>query len=259
MKRKIAAILTALTLALPLAACGEGEETTLSGMVVSVDGTVIQLVEMDESNLSNMGGADRAEGERPQMPEGMEGFQGFGGFNGEGFEGFDGEGFENFNPEDFQGMMPGGGNFSPWGDGERPEGATMPEDGNFPQWGSGERPEGGNFPQWDGERPEGGNFPQWDGERPEGMTLPEGETMPDFGGSRGQMDFESMIGDTETKSLDLANAHISIEIEGGKEGGSLEDVQPGCFVTVTVNGKGEATYVLITSQMRFGGNRGTKA
>ena len=84
MKRKIAAILTALTLALPLAACGEGEETTLTGMVVSVDGTVIQLVEMDESNLRNMGGADRAEGERPQMPEGMEGFE-----LPEGMEGFD--------------------------------------------------------------------------------------------------------------------------------------------------------------------------
>lgn len=122
MKRKLIAILTVLAFAVTLAACGAGEETTLTGMVVSVDGTVISLMEMD---TANMGGKDFAEGERPEMPEGMEGFQGFG----------------DFNPEDFEGSFPEGGDFPQWGDGEMPEGMeppegmTMPENGEMPDFG----------------------------------------------------------------------------------------------------------------------------
>lgn len=68
-------------LAASLVACGEEEETTITGMVVSVDGTVISLVEMDTGKMS---GRDFEEGERPKMPEDMEGF---GGFNPDAFDG----------------------------------------------------------------------------------------------------------------------------------------------------------------------------
>lgn len=45
----------------------------------------------------------------------------------------------------------------------------------------------------------------------------------------------------------------TLEIEGGKASGSLEDLKPGSFVTITINGKGQATYVLISAQSGFGG------
>ena len=200
MIQKITAFLIVLVMAMPLAACGGGEETTITGMVVSIDGTTISLMEMDSDN---MGGRDFFGGERPEMPEGMEGMKGFGGFG-------------NFNPEDFDGQMP--------------------EQGDFPQWEEGEMPE----------MPEGMT-------PPEGMTMPENGEMPDFGGMNGKFgnfDFEG-----ETKTLDIGNAHISVEIDGGKASGSLTDIQPGSFVTVTVNGKGEATYVLVSASSGFGGGR----
>ena len=195
MKRKFIAILMTIALAVTLAACGGGEETTLTGMVVSVDGTVISLVEMD---AGNMGGRDFAEGERPPMPEGMEGFGGF-------------------NPDEFDG--------------------TLPEGETFPQWGEGEMPEGM--------------------EPPEGMTMPENGEMPDFGGENGGMrpDFGNFGEDMETTDVDIANAHISVEIDGGKASGSMNDIKAGTFVTITMNGKGEATYVLVSSMEGFGGRR----
>ena len=205
MNRKIIAMLLALVLAVSLAACGGGgQETTLTGMVVSLDGTVVSLVEMGEMNFT--------EGERPQMPGGMVG---------------------NF-PEDFDGTMPEGfeGNFPEGFDG------TMPEDfeGKLPEDFEGKLPEG--F---------GGGFP---GGMPEGFdgTLPEGETIPQKGDG-------AFSGDMETKQLDISGAHISLEIDGGKASGTLEDIQPGSFVTVTLNSKGEATYVLISSQSGFGGRQ----
>ena len=73
MKRKMVAILVAFVMTVSLAACGGGGETTLTGMVVSVDGTVISLMEVD---TVNMGGMDFAEGERPEMPEGSAGSAG---------------------------------------------------------------------------------------------------------------------------------------------------------------------------------------
>lgn len=197
--KKILALSLAFALVFVLAACGEeaGEETTVSGMVVSVEGTVIQL--MDTGNMGNRGqNGNRGESgdgdsQRPSMPE-------------------------NRNSEDFT----------------MPEGTTMPE---------GFDPE--NF-----QRPEGETRPE--GERP---TLPEGETRPQ-GGFGGNFNMEGV----ETQSIDIANARIAKEIDGGKESASLEDVTAGVRVTVTLNSKGEATYVLITSTGfggtgGFGGNR----
>ena len=181
MKRKMIGFFTAFLMVLALAACGSGEETTITGMVVSVDGTVISLMEMS----GNMGGGmNFGGGERPQRPEGMEGFEGFG----------------DFDPEDFA--------------------------GGFPQFGGGEMPE-----------------------MPQGMEPPEGMTVPDFGG----MGFGSFSGEGETKTVDVGDAHISVEIDGGKASGSMSDIKAGVFVTVTVNGKGQVTNVLVSSGSSFRG------
>ena len=199
MKRKHIAILMVCVLLLTLVACGQEKETTLTGMVVSVDGTVISLMEMD---TGNMGSKNFAEGERPEMPEGMNGIGGF-------------------NPEDFEG--------------------TFPEDGNWEQWPEGEMPE----------MPEGM-------EPPEGATRPGNGQMPDFGGDRGGMrpGFGNFAEDMETKDVDISAAHISVESDGFKVSGSMDDIKVGTFVTITINGKGEATYVLVSSMTGFGGNRG---
>ena len=196
MKRKIIAILMVFALAASLVACGEEEETTITGMVVSVDGTVISLVEMGTGKMS---GRDFEEGERPEMPEDVEGFGGF-------------------NPDEFDGPLP--------------EGET------FPQLEEGEMPE-----------------------MPEGREPPEGMTMPDFGGENGGMrpGFGNLGEDMETTDVDIANAHISVEIEGGKASGSMDDIKAGSFVTITMNSKGEVTNVLVSSTAGFGGgSRPTK-
>ena len=110
MIRKWIAALLALMLLVALTACGEEETTTVSGMVVAVDGSVISLVEMDGTS----GGMNFDRGEMPQdftMPEDMEGFQGFGGFGGFSGEGWNGQMPEGFNgqmPEGFNGQMPEG-------------------------------------------------------------------------------------------------------------------------------------------------------
>ena len=201
MKRKFVAILMVFVMTVALAACGGGEETTLTGMVISVDGSVISLMEMD---AGNMGDKEFAQGQRPEMPEGMEGFQGFG----------------DFNPEDFEG--------------------TFPEGGNFPQWGEGEMPE----------MPEGMT-------PPEGMTMPENGERPNFSGENGGMrpGFGNWGENMETTDMDIGDAHISVEIDGGKASGSMDDIQTGTFVTITMNGKGEVTNVLVSSQSFFGGGR----
>ena len=195
MKRKLIAILMTIVLAATLAACGGGEETTLTGMVVSVDGTVVSLVEMGSGD---MGGREFAEGERPEKPEGMEGFD----------------------PGSFDG--------------------TLPEGETFPQWGEGEMPQ----------MPEGMT-------PPESMPMPENGEMPDFGGEGGGMrpGFGNFGEDMETTDVDLADAHISVEIDGGKASGSMDDIQAGTFVTITMNGKGEVTNVLVSSMSGFGSGR----
>lgn len=196
MKQKLVAALAAFVLTITLSACGAGKETTLTGMVVGLDGTVISLMEMDTGNV---GGKDFAGVERSELPEGMEDFQSFG----------------DFSPEDFEGTLPEGGSFPQWGDGEMPE---MPE----------------------------GMTP------PEGMTAPENGQMPDFG-SMGSANFDF---GAETTDVDIGNAHISVEIDGGKASGSMDDIKEGTFVTVTVNGKGEATNVLVSSMSGFGRGAG---
>ena len=196
MKKNWITLLCVLALALSMAGCG-GEETTLTGMVVSLEGTTLSLVEM---NGTMEGGFP---GERPQgmedftMPEGMEDFTMP----------------ENFAPENFD-----------------PE--NMPE--GF---------DGENMPQGFGPGGFGGSMPQG-GERPE---MPDGGERPEMsqGGDFGGMG--------EATTVDIADAHISLEIEGGKESGSLNDLTPGAFVTVTLTAKGQATYVLVSRSSGFGG------
>lgn len=201
MKRKIIAILMVFALAASLVACGEEEETTITGMVVSVDGTVISLVEMDTGKMS---GRDFEEGERPEMPEDVEGFGGF-------------------NPDEFDG--------------------TLPEGETFPQLEEGAMPE----------MPEGR-------EPPEGMTMPENGEIPDFDGENSGMrpGFGNLGEDMETTDVDIASAHISLEIDEGKASGSMDDIKAGSFVTITMNSKGEVTNVLVSSTAGFGGGRGMR-
>ena len=142
MKRKWIALVCVLALMLCLTACGEEETVSVTGMVVSVDGTVVTLMEMDQENMN------------------------------------------------FRGM----------------------EDGQMP-------------------------------------SMPEGGEMPDFSGS-----FVGMMGsmgginfDGKTQQIDIGDARIGVEIEGGKESGSLDDLAPGAFVTVTMTAKGKVTFVLVTS------------
>ena len=221
MMKKILAFALVFGLLFSFAACGgdsdSGAETTVSGMVVSVEGTVIQL--MDSSSMGGRGqGGNRGQNgnrgengegnsQRPSMPEG---------WNSEDFTLPEGatmpEGFENFNPENWNSQD-----------------FTMPEG-------------------WEGFNPE--NFQG--GERPEGETRPEGEGQGrPQGGFGGNFNMEGV----ETTSYDVANARVGKEIEGGKESASLEDIKAGTMVTITLNGKGEATYVLITSS-GFGGMGG---
>ena len=220
MKTKIFAILTIAAMVFSLAACGAaesgGEETTISGMVISVEGTTVTLLETN-GNMSF--GGNRGEGGN------------FGGFNGELPEGM---------------TMPEGG--FQW-DGEMPEGATMPE-GGF-QW-NGEMPEGMTRPEggFQGELPEGMTMPeggfQWDGEMPEGMTRPEG----------GAPIVDSSLANISTITVDIANAHISVQTDGVKAGGTMEDIKAGTMVTITMKDN-KVTNVLVTSQNSFGGRGGS--
>ena len=208
---KTIAWLLILTLTfLCMAGCGTGETSTVTGMVVAVDGTVISFVEMDMESMGDFGGERAENGERPEMPEGMEGEM------PEGFdpENFDGEMPEGFDPENF--------------DGEMPEGFD-PE--NF----SGMMPGGFDPENFDGEMPEGVDPENFDGE------MPEGAEGPSF-----NMDT------SDATSIDLKNVHISVEIDGGKATGSMDDIQPGTFVTITMNKKGKAENVLVSASSGFG-------
>ena len=190
MNRKLTAILLVLALTVSLAACGGGEETTVSGMVMGVDGTVISLIQMDGQMQGGFGGGRFPVGENGEMPTRPEGMEDF---NPEDMEDFTiPEGMEDFDPEKMQGFDP-------------------------------EKMEDFNFEDFDPE-----NMPQGFG---------EGEP-PEM---------------AEATTIDIANAHISLEIEGGKESGSMSNIVPGTFVTVTLSSKGEATYVLVSQSMGFGG------
>ena len=111
-------------------------------------------------------------------------------------------------------------------------------------------PEGSEMP----DIPEGETMPEGM-ELPEGMTKPENGEMPDFGSMDGMRPGSGNSGeDRETKDVDIADAHISVEIEGGKASGSMDDIKTGTFVAITINGKGEVTNVLVSSQSSFGGS-----
>lgn len=135
-----------------------------------------------------------------------------------------------------------------------------------------QRPEGERQQRPEGEmqeRPEGERPQNPEGFDPEqfGGTMPEefDGTMPEeFEGtrpSRGEGDgerpaFQMPEGSGETVTVDLANIHISVEIDGGKASGSMEDIQAGSFLTITKNGKGEITNVLVSLRSGFGGMGG---
>ena len=101
---------------------------------------------------------------------------------------------------------------------------------------------------------------KFEGMMPEGFD-PEnsGGPMPGGFGPGGSgdgerpMDFADM---GELTTVDLTNAHISVEIDGGKESGSMDSITPGTYVTITLSSKGEATYVLVSSMFGFGGMGG---
>ena len=192
--KRILALLLALALATAFVGCGKtAEDTTITGMVTAIDGTVISLMEMDGSS---MGGKNFERGERPSRPENMEGFEGFG-----------------------EGQFP-------WGEGEMPEFS----EGEIP-----ERPEGGQRPQ----------MPTGEDGKVEGFQPFGDGQMPDMG----------KLGEgMETTDIDIGNAHISLEEDGVKVGGSISDIKAGSFVTITRNAKGEVTNVLVTSG--FGGRGG---
>ena len=108
-----------------------------------------------------------------------------------------------------------------------PENSTMPDGSNFPQGGF-----GGNFPQ-------GGFGGQGDGEMP---TMPEGGFN---GGNRFNTE------DMETTTVDLKDAHISVEIDGGKASGTMSDITVGSRLTITM--EGDKAVRVVVSQNSFGG------
>ena len=149
---------------------------------------------------------------------------------------------ENFDPSQFQG-------------GKKPDGKEMPDDFDFSKFQGGEKPAGMEMPenfdpgQFQGaEMPEGMEFQ-------EGMPMPENGQIPNFKGENGgaRPGMGNWGKGMETKEVDIGSDHISVEIENGKESGSMANIVPGAFVTITMNSKGEVTYVLISSQTGFGG------
>ena len=207
MKYKLLLFLSTIMLLFTMNGCGKEEkETTLTGMVISVDGTKISLREMD---------SQMQPGERPNMEN----------FNPENFnpEDFQGENFnredfdpENFNPEDFKGGEFDTENFNP------------------------EDFKGGEFD------PENFNPENFNREDFNPEDVDSTELVP---GDKGKPNFE----EGESKTIDIADAHISVEIEDGKATGSMDDIKTGSFLTITMNGKGEVTNVLVSSSRGFGG------
>lgn len=223
MKRFTAILLLA---ALLLCGCGEkaeeAEQTTVSGMVISVDGTKVELMSTEGMSMGN---------NRPNRGENSE-----------------------------EGNYP------------RPQGGNRPE-GDF-TWPEGEftMPEG--FEDFNGQMPEGfenfggGNMPNFGGQMPEGdFTMPEGfgegemPTMPE--GMGGRFNREDM----ETTTVDLAEAHISLELEdGSKAAGTMSDITVGSRLTITMEGDKAVRVVVSQNSFRgfggfggqggFGGNRG---
>ena len=234
--RKLTAIL--LLVALLLCGCGEKEtaveQTTVKGMVVSVDGTKVELMSTDNMTMGGnrpSRGEGNGEGDygRPQggnrpegdftMPEDFTIPEGFEGFNGQMPEGFNGQ-----MPEGFNGQMPegfGGGNMPNFGD--------------------------GNTPSFGGQAPEGDfTWPEGDFTMPEGFGEGEMPTMPEGFGGGNRFNSENL----ETTAYDLKDAHISVEIEGGKASGTMADITVGSRLTLTL--EGDKVVNVLVSQSSFG-------
>lgn len=143
---------------------------------------------------------------------------------------------EDFNPEDFK-----GGDFNP--ENFNPEdlkgGDFNPENFNPEDFKGGEfDPENFNSENFN---PENFNREDFNPEDIDSTELvPSDKEKPKFE-------------EGESKTIDIADAHISVEIEDGKATGSMDDIKTGSFLTITVNGKGEVTNVLVSSSRGFGG------
>lgn len=87
--RRILAVLLVLLMAFCLIACGAQKDTTLTGMVTSIDGTFLEGEAFQQREEEEMPELPEGEmlyrpenGERPKMPTGENG--GMGGFGGRG-------------------------------------------------------------------------------------------------------------------------------------------------------------------------------
>ncbi|MBR5427170.1 MAG: hypothetical protein IK118_02375 [Clostridia bacterium] len=205
MKHRYSALIPAICAILLIAsltACGNNKEpSTLTGMVVSVDGSVVTLREIDLENVGKRSGEDSGDFDPGNFDPGS--------FDPSNFDpsNFD---FSNFDPKNFGGELPS----------DFDKENFRPEEGY-----TGERPS----------LPDGANIP----ERPD-----NGET-PDFG---------QRASEGETVTVDLADAHISIEgSDGEKATGTTDDIKQGSFLTVTLDRKGNATNVTVSSFSGFGG------
>ena len=162
MKRYIALLLVLAVCTLFSACSGAAttvdETTTLTGIVVNIEGSTISIIEMDSAD------ADGGFGSRPSMPS-------------------DSDMREDFDPGKFDGERP-----------ERPDGEEMPQGGGHPVSGSDMHGFGGKRPDFDGERPVsgsdmhgfGGMRPDFDGERP----VSSGD-IPGFDGKTTDLDIGS--------------------------------------------------------------------
>lgn len=162
MKTKSLLLTLLLVVSILLSACAKETESTVSGMVVKKEGTVIYLLEFNSINISeSRPTGDDPEGSRPSRPD-----------------------------KDTDGSRP-----------SRPEGDFNPDD--------------------------------TDGSRP---SRPDREFNTD---------------ESQLTKLDIADAHISIEIDEGKEAGTIDDIKEGSRVTITLKGD-KPTNVLISSNSRNG-------
>ena len=92
---------------------------------------------------------------------------------------------------------------------------------------------------------------------PEGdFTMPEGGFQrPEGEGAGDRFNGEGM----EITTVDLADAHITVEFDGGKATGSMEDITVGCSLTITMEGdKAVKAVVAENSFSGFGGFGGQR-
>ncbi len=172
MKTKSLWLAILLIAAVLLAACTKETESTVSGMVVMKEGTVIYLLESNSVNTTeSLPTEDGEAGSEPSRPD------------------------MDFNPEDADGSRPSrsGKNFNP--DNADRSGKNRP-DRNF------------------------------------------------------NID--------ELTKIDISEAHISIEIDEGKEAGTIDDVKEGSRVTIVLKGEKPVTVLVSANQRNGNWNRNNK-